>query len=168
MLLQQRLVPERARAGGDHHGGRCEPAGTSQTSPHVAGMIAVLKSAFPGDWVDQNIARMTSTGTPVTDTRNGIVKPRINVQAATGSSSVPLTCTPQTLACPGNANGSLGSGDCTTGLRNEGQYTDAYSFSGTAGQSVSIDLSGSFDTYVILVSPPARSPRPTTTSAREI
>ena len=128
-------------------------AGTSQASPHVAGMIAVLKSAFPGDSVDQTIARMTSTGTPVTDTRNGIVKPRMNVQAATGSSSVPLTCTPQTLACPGNANGSLASGDCTTGLRNEGQYTDAYSFSGTAGQSVSIDLSGSFDTYVILVSP---------------
>ena len=64
-----------------------------------------------------------------------------------------MTCTPQALACPGNANGNLASGDCTTGLRNEGQFTDAYSFSGTAGQNVSIDLSGSFDTYVILVSP---------------
>jgi hypothetical protein len=128
-------------------------AGTSQASPHVAGAAAVLRASFPADSVDQTVARMTSTGTPVADARNGIIKPRVNLQAATGSSSVPFTCTTQDIACPGNVNGSLGSGDCTTGLRSEGQFTDAFTFAGTVGQTVTIDLSGSFDTYVILVSP---------------
>jgi hypothetical protein len=58
--------------------------GTSQAAPHVAGAYAVLKAAFPAETMDQIAARLTSTGTSVTDHRNGIVKPRLNLPAAIG------------------------------------------------------------------------------------
>jgi uncharacterized repeat protein (TIGR01451 family) len=56
--------------------------GTSQATPHVTGAVAVLRAAFPGETVDQTISRLTSTGHLVTDPRNGIVKPRINLLEA--------------------------------------------------------------------------------------
>ncbi len=61
-------------------------AGTSQAAPHVAGAFAVLHSAFPAESVDQQLVRLTSTGAPVLDPRNGITKPRINLVAALGAS----------------------------------------------------------------------------------
>ena len=57
-------------------------AGTSQAAPHVAGSIAVLKSAFPAESADETLTRMTSTGKPVLDARNNITKPRIDLIAA--------------------------------------------------------------------------------------
>jgi hypothetical protein len=60
--------------------------GTSQATPHIAGSIAVLKGtgAFPSDTPDTTVSRMTSTGVLVTDPKNGITKPRIDLLAATG------------------------------------------------------------------------------------
>ncbi len=60
-------------------------SGTSQATPHVAGAVAVLRSQFPADSVDQTVSRMTSTGVPITDPKNGITKPRLNLLAATGT-----------------------------------------------------------------------------------
>ncbi len=57
-------------------------AGTSQASPHVAGAVAVLRSTFPSETLTQTLARMTSSGVPVIDVRNGIVKPRLNLLEA--------------------------------------------------------------------------------------
>ncbi len=57
-------------------------AGTSQAAPHIAGAIAVLKSAFPAESADETVTRMTSTGKPVLDARNNITKPRIDLIAA--------------------------------------------------------------------------------------
>ncbi|MFH1020772.1 MAG: S8 family serine peptidase [Pseudomonadota bacterium] len=59
--------------------------GTSQASPHVAGAVAALRGAFPGETLDQTLARMTSGGVSVTDTRTGIAKPRLNLLAAAGA-----------------------------------------------------------------------------------
>ena len=57
-------------------------AGTSLATPHVTGAAAVLRAAYFTETVDQTVARMVTTGLPVTDSRNGIVKPRINLAAA--------------------------------------------------------------------------------------
>ncbi len=56
--------------------------GTSMATPHVAGAFAVLKAAFPNASVDTILAALKSSGQPVNDTRNSIVKPRINVNDA--------------------------------------------------------------------------------------
>ena len=57
-------------------------AGTSQATPHVAGAFAVLHAAFPTNTVDQELARLVTTGKPITDPRNNITKPRIDIGAA--------------------------------------------------------------------------------------
>lgn len=58
--------------------------GTSQASPHVAGSVAVLRSAFPADTLDQTVARMVNNGVTITDPRNGVTKPRLDLLAALG------------------------------------------------------------------------------------
>ena len=57
-------------------------SGTSLSAPHVAGAWAVLKSKAPNASVPDLLASLKSTGVPITDTRNGLVKPRIQVDAA--------------------------------------------------------------------------------------
>lgn len=58
--------------------------GTSQAAPHVAGSLAVLRARFPGDTTAAWLGRLTGTGVAVTDARNGLVKPRIDLAAAQG------------------------------------------------------------------------------------
>ena len=56
--------------------------GTSMAAPHVAGAWAVLKQKAPGATVDGVLAALQDTGTQVSDYRNGIARPRIDVRAA--------------------------------------------------------------------------------------
>lgn len=56
--------------------------GTSQASPHVAGAVAVLRSTFPEETISQTQSRLVNSGNPVTDTRNGLIKPRLNLLQA--------------------------------------------------------------------------------------
>jgi subtilisin len=56
--------------------------GTSMATPHVTGAFAVLRQRAPGASVGRILKALTITGQPITDSRNGIVKPRINVAAA--------------------------------------------------------------------------------------
>lgn len=56
--------------------------GTSMAAPQVAGAWAVLKQASPGLSVSSALSTLTSTGVSVSDYRNAIVKPRIDVNAA--------------------------------------------------------------------------------------
>ena len=51
-------------------------------APHVAGAWAVLKSAQPAISVTDALNALKTTGEPVTDYRNGITKPRIQLDAA--------------------------------------------------------------------------------------
>jgi len=59
--------------------------GTSFASPLVAGALAVMAEAYPGDSATSRLARLTSSGKLVTDSRNGIVKPRLDLLAAQGA-----------------------------------------------------------------------------------
>ena len=56
--------------------------GTSGAAPHVAGAWAVLKSKAPNASVDQVLSALKSTGVSITDPRNNITRPRIQVDAA--------------------------------------------------------------------------------------
>lgn len=56
--------------------------GTSQASPHVAGAVAVLRSAFPAESLTATLNRLTTTGISVTDPRNGLIKPRLDLLPA--------------------------------------------------------------------------------------
>ena len=57
-------------------------SGTSQAAPHVAGAIAVLRSTYPNESPAQIQARMTNTGLPITDPKNNITTPRLDLLAA--------------------------------------------------------------------------------------
>ena len=58
-------------------------------TPFVAGAFALLRQADPASTVDMSLQRLVSTGTPITDSRNNITKPRINLERA-------LTLSPST------------------------------------------------------------------------
>lgn len=57
-------------------------SGTSMASPHVAGAWAILKQKKSSATVDEILNSFITTGKPVTDPRNGITKPRIQVAQA--------------------------------------------------------------------------------------
>ncbi|MBW2244321.1 MAG: S8 family serine peptidase [Deltaproteobacteria bacterium] len=56
--------------------------GTSLAAPHVSGAFAAMRSAIPSLTVDDGLQALIDTGTPVTDSRNGITKPRIDLELA--------------------------------------------------------------------------------------
>lgn len=56
--------------------------GTSFAAPHAAGAYAVLRGARPAEDFETSLARLSNFGVAVTDGRNGLVFPRINLAAA--------------------------------------------------------------------------------------
>jgi FG-GAP repeat. len=51
-------------------------------APHVAGAWALMKSKRPSASVSDALTALVSSGTPITDPGNGLIFPRINVNAA--------------------------------------------------------------------------------------
>lgn len=56
--------------------------GTSYAAPHAAGAYAVLRGARPAEDAETALARLATYGKPVTDVRNGVTTPRIDLAAA--------------------------------------------------------------------------------------
>ncbi len=89
-------------------------------APHVAGAWALLKQKKPSLTVSEGLSALSSTGVSITDPRNGIAKPRIQVNAALSAVAISgtLPSAPTAVsATSGNASvtvsftpGSLGSG----------------------------------------------------------
>jgi subtilisin family serine protease len=63
-------------------GGFARKDGTSMAAPHVAGAVAVLNSVAPDAFVDEIEEVLTTTGVFIADPRNGVVIPRVQVDAA--------------------------------------------------------------------------------------
>lgn len=66
-------------------GGTSTYTGTSQASPHAAGVAALLFQEFPSSTPAQVEALMKATGVPRNDPANSLTKPRIDALAAAGS-----------------------------------------------------------------------------------
>ncbi|HEX8395911.1 MAG TPA: S8 family serine peptidase [Pyrinomonadaceae bacterium] len=122
--------------------------GTSMATPHVAGAWAVVRSKYPNDTVQQTLDRLVSTGLPVTDIRNGITKNRIRLDHAVGNPASDSCAAPSPIVIGQIINGTLDGGDCLV----SGKRRDRYSFSGIAGQQITVNLdSAAFDTYLYLL-----------------
>lgn len=63
-------------------------SGTSMSTPHVAGAFAVLRSEVGDAPVDDLETRLVSTGTKITDPRNDLRKPRIELAPDNGATQL--------------------------------------------------------------------------------
>ena len=81
-------------------GGFANFTGTSMAAPHVAGAWAVLRSRRPDATLDEILAAVVSTGPGILDLRNGLVKPRLQVDAALQALVPPCTYSVTPTAIP--------------------------------------------------------------------
>jgi subtilisin family serine protease len=77
-------------------GGYQTMAGTSMATPHVAGAWAILKQQNNSLSVTQALNALKDSGLSVVDNRNGVVKPRIDVDLALDALSPPVVTVPDT------------------------------------------------------------------------
>ncbi len=80
-------------------------SGTSQATPFISGSVAVLKSLDNTLTVDKVVSKMTTTGVAVTDSRNSIIKPRINLYGAVGATAPIIGVNPSSVSFIGGQNG---------------------------------------------------------------
>jgi subtilisin family serine protease len=127
-------------------------SGTSQAAPHVSGALAVLRSAFPSEPVDETLRRLVATGAQVTDPSTNLTKPRIDLPAALAAP--PARCESKRISLPATLAARLLSSACSFEIGGSVGYYDFYRFDGVAGQTVDIRMSSpAFDTVVSLYGP---------------
>ncbi|HEY0459112.1 MAG TPA: S8 family serine peptidase [Pyrinomonadaceae bacterium] len=125
--------------------------GTSMAAPMVTGAWAVMKQKFPTDTVTQTFVRLKYSGIQVTDSRTGLVKPRLKLDTALNTSNVDPCNSSTAINFGQTVNGALANTDC---LLPFGNRADIYTFSGTQGQNIAVtETSGTFFTYLYLFNP---------------
>jgi subtilisin len=112
--------------------GRCFKGGTSMAAPHVAGAIAVLRSAKPAATVNEIVNALTTSGLQITDQRSGgfVTKRRLDVYGA--------LC--RLVACDPDEFRTLTLGISQQGTISAGDPGDTYYFNGTAGQRIIVAM----------------------------
>jgi subtilisin family serine protease len=80
--LVELLAPGAMTTSSGPGGGTLTEGGTSQATPHVAAAAAVLLQARPSLTPSEIIAVLSQTGIPITDRKNGLAVPRIDLRAA--------------------------------------------------------------------------------------
>ena len=80
--LVELLAPGALTTSSGPGGGTLTEGGTSQATPHVVGAAAVLLQARPSLTPSEIIAVLSRTGVPITDRKNGLAVPRIDLRAA--------------------------------------------------------------------------------------
>lgn len=74
---------------------------TSLAAAHVAGSAAILRGLFPAESVETLLGRMRDRGVPTQDTRNGLVKPRLDLLAAVqGDTGCTVQVSPAQISAP--------------------------------------------------------------------
>ena len=66
--------------------------GTSQAVAHASGAVAVLRAAFPADSLDETVSRLQNAGVPVTDQRNSVTTPRLDLENVCTASDTDGDC----------------------------------------------------------------------------
>jgi len=109
--------------------------GTSMAAPHVAGAWVLMKQRYPSDTVTQTYTRLRYGGVQTLDSRTGLVKPRLKIDAAMNTSNVDPCGTSSPIGFGQTINGSFSNTDC---LLPFGSRADIYTFNGSAGQGVAV------------------------------
>ncbi len=93
--------------------------GTSMATPHVAGAFALLKSVDSSMGINEMLTIIKSTGKSITDTRNAITKPRIDLYKAAlqlGTGGISVTTSPASAQWRVDGGAWKNSGDTLSGL----------------------------------------------------
>src|SRR5262245_24221341 len=85
-------------------------SGTSMATPHVAGAIAALRSLRPQATVDQIERALKTTGKKITDPRNQLALPRIDIAAAINAVPVLVGALDDAVPRTGSWGGFSGTG----------------------------------------------------------
>ena len=129
--------------------GRCYKGGTSMAAPHVAGALAILRSARTTASVSQLISALTNSGLSIRDQRSGGVyhnKRRLDVYGA--------VC--RLVSCDSDDFRTIGLNQSLPGNISGGETSDYYYHEGSAGQRVSAYMnrtSGNLDPFLSVWDP---------------